>query len=204
MRNFLLGALLVALIAFAIKHFIDQSNTQKIEIESSGLILDQIKNVGKLVVTEGHFSDIITYKDDKTYFKVLSSKKKIIVMVNANVQVSYDLRKIEHTIDQETKTLTITNIPKAEININPEIKYHDINEGLINKFEAEDHNVIRKIVVEKLNRRVQKSSLVTNSQNRLISELQKIYILTNSLGWTLKYKDTAIDSQISFEELIAL
>lgn len=202
MRNFLLGALLTALLVFGIRYIVDQSNSKKIEVTSSGLILDQIKNVGKLVVTEGHFSDIITYKDDKTYFKVLSSKKKIIVMVNANVQVSYDLRKIEHSIDQETKTVTITKIPKAEININPEIKYHDIKEGIINKFNPEDHNAIREIVIKELNKKVKKSTVVTNSKNRLISELQKIYILTNSLGWTLKYKDTAIDSQTSIEELI--
>ncbi|WP_109098464.1 DUF4230 domain-containing protein [Aquimarina sp. AU58] len=202
MRNFLLGALLTALLVFGIKYVIDQSNTQKTEVASSGLILDQIKNVGKLVVTEGHFSDIITYKNDKTYFNVISSKKKIIVMVNANVQVSYDLRKIEHIIDQETKTLTITKIPAAEVNVNPEIKYHDIEEGIINKFNPEDHNAIRKIVMEGLNKKVQKSALVTNSQNRLISELQKLYILTNSLGWTLKYKDTTIDSQIGIQEFI--
>ncbi|WP_103072572.1 DUF4230 domain-containing protein [Aquimarina sediminis] len=204
MRNFLLGVLLASLIALGIKYIVDRSNTQDIEVASSGLILDQIKNVGKLVVTEGHFSDIITYKNDKTYFKVLSSKKKIIVMVNANVQVSYDLRKIEHSIDKEAKTLTITKIPEAEININPEIKYHDIQEGIINKFNAKDHNNIRKIVIKELNKKVKKSALVKNSKNRLISELQKIYILTNSLGWTLKYKDTTIDSQTGIEELIKL
>ncbi len=202
MRNFLLGALIAALLAFGIKYFIDQSNYEKTEIESSGLIMDQIKNVGKLVVTEGHFSDIITYNNNKTYFKVLSSKKKIIVMVNANVQVSYDLRKIEHVIDQGTKTVTITRIPEAEININPEIKYHDIQEGLINKYSPGDHNAIRKVVIQQLDSKVKKSALVTNSKNRLISELQKIYILTNSLGWTLKYKDTEIESQLGLEELI--
>ncbi|WP_234859503.1 DUF4230 domain-containing protein [Aquimarina aquimarini] len=202
MRNFLLGALLMALLALGVKYIIDLSDNEKTEIESSGLILNQIKNVGKLIVTEGHFSDIITYKNDKTYFKLLSSKKKIIVMVNANVQVSYDLKKIEHTIDQETKTLTITKIPEAEITINPEIKYHDIEEGIMNKFNAKDHNSIRKIAIQKLDKKIQESTLVTNSQNRLISELQKLYILTSSLGWTLKYQDTAIDSQVSIEKLI--
>lgn len=202
MRNFLLGVFITAFLAFGIKYFIDQFNTRKTEVASSGLILDQIKNTGKLVVTEGHFSDIITYKDGKTYFNLITSEKKIIVLVNANVQVSYDLRKIEHHIDPETKTVTITTIPEAEININPEITYHDIQEGIINKFSTEDHNTVRKIVIEELNKKVKKSTLVTNSKNRLISELQKIYIVTNSLGWTLKYKDTSIDSQKGIEKLI--
>ncbi|WP_438710184.1 DUF4230 domain-containing protein [Aquimarina muelleri] len=202
MRNFLLGVLITAFLAFGIKYFIDRSNTRKTEVASSGLIRDQIKNTGKLVVTEGYFSDIITYKDGKTYFNLITSEKKIIVLVNANVQVSYDLRKIEHHIDPETKTVTITKIPEAEININPEITYHDIQEGIINKFSTDDHNTVRKIVIEKLNKKVKKSTLVTNSKNRLISELQKIYLVTNSLGWTLKYKDISIDSQKGIEKLI--
>ncbi|WP_062053030.1 DUF4230 domain-containing protein [Aquimarina longa] len=202
MRNFLLGVLLTAFLILGIKYGMDQLNTHKIETTSSGLILNQIKNVGKLVVTEGHFSDIITYEDDKTYFKVLSSKKKIIVLVNANVQVSYDLRKIKHIINKDDKTVTITEIPSAEVNINPEIKYHDIQEGVINKFSPEDHNSIRKKALMQLNEKVKKSPLITNSKNRLISELQKIYILTNSLGWTLKYKNAAITNDNDIEKII--
>ncbi|MEW7278662.1 DUF4230 domain-containing protein [Aquimarina sp. 2201CG1-2-11] len=202
MRNFLLGALIMALFAFTIYHFINRSNDDKTEIVSSGLILEQIKNVGKLVVTEGHFSDIITYKNNKKYFKVLSSKKKIIVLVNAKVQVSYDLRKIKHEIDTENKTITITSIPKPETTITPEITYHDIKEGLINKFSPNDHNTIRKTVLKEINKKVKKSVLISNAQNRLISELQNLYILTNSLGWTLKHKESPIKNTLDLNKLI--
>ncbi len=202
MRNFLFGATLMALLALTIKYIIDRSNTEKTNITSSGLIVDQIKNVGKLVVTEGHFSDIITYKNNKTYFNLLSSKKKIIVLVNANAQISYDLRLIKHSIDVQNKTITINSIPKPEISINPEIKYHDIQEGLINKFNSEDHNEIRNIVMQELYKKVDNSVLITNAENRLISELQNIYILTNSLGWTLKYKNNIINTYIDLKQLI--
>ncbi len=203
MRNFLLGALLTALLVFGIKYFIDQSNTNAAELQSSDLILNQIKNVGKLVVTEGHFSEVITYKDDKKfYLDILTATKKAIVVVNAEVRVSYDLSKIEHTIDTENKTVIITNIPEAEISIDPDITYHDLKADFFNQFVPADHNLIRKKVVAQLEKKVKKSSLVANSQNRLISELQKIYILTNSLGWTLKYNQTVIESQSGIENLI--
>ncbi|WP_299443740.1 DUF4230 domain-containing protein [uncultured Aquimarina sp.] len=193
MRNFLLGALLAAFIALGIIYFVDRFNTQKTEIQSSDLILDQIKNVGKLVVTEGHFSEVITYKDAKKYYlDILTAEKKAIVVVNAGVTVSYDLSKIEHAIDQTTKTLTITNIPEAEININPDIKYHDLEEDFFNQFNPEDHNLIRKEVIRQLNEKIEASTLKSNAENRLISELQKIYILTNSLGWKLVYKGNSI------------
>ncbi len=203
MRNFLLGAAITALLAFGIKYFIDQSTTRKTELQSSDLILNQIKNVGKLVVTEGHFSEVITYKDDKKFYRDLyTATKTAIVEVNAGVQVSYDLSKIDYIINKDIKTVVITKIPEPEININPDIKYHLLMPSFLNKFVPKDHNLIRKKVVKQLEKKVKKSTLVTNSKNRLISELQKIYILTNSLGWTLKYNDTVIDNQISIEELI--
>ncbi|WP_299218528.1 DUF4230 domain-containing protein [uncultured Aquimarina sp.] len=193
MRNFLLGALIAAFIALGISYFIIQSKTQKTEIQSSDLILDQIKNVGKLVVTEGHFSEVITYKDAKKYYlDILTAKKKAIVVVNASVTVSYDLSMIEHTINQSNKTVTITSIPEAEININPDIKYHDLEEDFFNQFNPEDHNLIQKEVIRQLNKKIEASTLKKNAENRLISELQKIYILTNSLGWKLVYKGNSI------------
>ncbi|MBQ4822894.1 DUF4230 domain-containing protein [Aquimarina sp. MMG016] len=203
MRNFLLGALIAVLSVIAIRYFIDRHQTQKIELESSDLILDQIKNVGKLVVTEGHFSEVITYKDAKKfYLDMLTAEKKAIVVVNAEVTVSYDLRKVKHKIDNKSKKLTIIEIPQAEIKINPDIKYHNLEEDFFNQFTPEDHNLIRKKVVEQLNKKVENSSLSANANNRLISELQKIYILTNSLDWTLEYNNTAIDSQTGLEEII--
>ncbi len=203
MRNFLLGALMAALLAFGIKYFIDQSNTRKTELQSSDLILNQIKNVGKLVVTEGHFSEVITYKDHKKYYlDMFTATKEAIVVVNAKVQVSYDLGKIEHRIDTKNKTVVITSIPKAEININPDLEYHQLSSSILNQFIPKDHNLIKERVSKQLEEKVKKSSLVTNSENRLISELQKIYILTNSLGWTLKHNKTIIDSQSGIEAII--
>jgi len=97
-------------------------------------------------------------------------------------------------IDKDSKTLTITSIPEAEININPDIKYHDLEEDFFNQFDPEDHNIIHKEVTKQLNKKIEASTLKSNAKNRLLSELQKIYILTNSLGWKLVYKDSSINS----------
>ena len=203
MRNFLLGAVIMALLALGIKYFIDSSNTRKTELASSDLILNQIKNVGKLVVTEGNFAEVITYKDAKKYYwDFFTAKKAAVIVVNATVQVSYDLGKIEYILNQDNKTVTLTHIPEPEININPDIKYHNLVSGFLNPFSAEDHNEIQKKVIKELDHKVRKSTLITNSENRLISELQKIYILTNSLGWRLKYNHTEITNETEIKQLI--
>ncbi len=42
---------------------------------------------------------------------------------------------------------------------------------------------------------MEKSKLKTNAENRLISELSKILILTNTMGWTLRYNGETIVSE---------
>lgn len=124
-----------------------------------------------------------------------------MVVVNADVTVAYDLSKIEFEIDQTNKTLTIVSIPKEEIKISPDLKYYDIKADYFNPFEADDYNNIKETIKKSLTKKLEKSDIKANAKNRLISELSKFYILTNSLGWTLKYNDNTIKSTNQLETL---
>jgi hypothetical protein len=132
---------------------------------------------------------------------ILLQKKKALVVVNADVTIAYDLSKIEFKVDESTKTLTILSIPDEEIKISPDFEYYDIQADFFNPFEAKDYNAIKKIVKASLNKKIENSDLKKNAQNRLISELSKFYILTNSLGWTLQYNQTAIGNPDDFNQL---
>lgn len=165
-------------------------------IEETTLIQQQIKNVGKLVVTEGHFSEVLTFKNTKKYFlNILPAEKKAIVIVNADVSVSYDLSKIQYDIDEATKTITIKNIPEEEITINPDLKFYDVQQNGFNEFSGEDYNKINKTVKTSLRKKIEKSTLKTNAQNRLLSELSKLLILTNTMGWTLQYNGQQLSDE---------
>lgn len=165
-------------------------------IEETALIQEQIRNVGKLVVTEGHFSEVLTYKDQQRYFmNLLTAEKKALVIVNADVSVSYDLSKIQYDIDEENKTITIKNIPKEEIKISPDLKFYNVEQNGFNEFNAEDYNKINNTVKSNLQKKVENSSLKTNAQNRLLSELSKILILTNTMGWTLQYNGQTVNQE---------
>jgi len=172
---------------------------------NTNLIQQQILNVGKLVVTEGHFSEVITYKNQQKYFlNMVSFEKKALVVVNANVTVAYDLHKMKYDIDEKNKTITILNIPKEEITINPDIKFYDIEQSQMNPFTGDDYNKINKSVKANLKKKIDKSSLKSNAQNRLISELSKILILTNSMGWKLQYNGKTIESEKEFNQDLKL
>jgi len=193
MRKILFGVIITLVLLFAFK-YCDEFNEDKVVLqESSALIQQQIKNVGKLVVTEGHFSEVFNYKNSKEIFgEYFTSEKKALVVVNADVTVAYDLSKIEYKVDETNKKLQILNIPKEEIKINPDFEYYDVQSDFLNPFKAQDYNKIKESVKKSLMQKVENSSLKTNAKNRLISELSKFYILTNSLGWTLEYNNNPI------------
>lgn len=194
MRKILFGVIITLVILFSFKYCSDSKEDKMVLKESSALIQKQINNVGKLIVTEGHFSEVFNYKNSKELFgDYFTSDKQALVVVNADVFVAYDLSKIEFDINEYTKTLTILNIPKEEIKIAPDLEYYDIQADFFNPFEAEDYNEIKELVKKSLIKKLEASDLKKNAKNRLISELSKFYILTNSLGWTLQYNELPIN-----------
>ncbi len=203
MRNFLLGILIAAVAILGYLYIKNSFYSHQSEIKVSEMISNQMQQVGKLIVTEGHFSEVITYKDAKKfYLDILTAEKKVIVVVNAKATIAYDLSDVIYTIDTDTKTILVTHIPAPEINIYPDIKYHDLEQNYFNEFTTEDHNLIRKKVLTQLHSKIQESSLSTNASNRLISELHKIFILTNTLDWKLTYKETPIQSLQDIETIL--
>jgi hypothetical protein len=202
MRKILFGVVVTLIVLFTFK-YCDSKKEDKIVLkESSALIQEQINNVGKLIVTEGHFSEVFNYKNSKDILgSFFTSEKKALVVVNADVFVSYDLSLIEYKIDETTKTLTILSIPKEEIKINPDLEYYDIQADYFNAFEAKDYNDIKTTIKASLIKKLENSDLKANAKNRLISELSKFYILTNSLGWTLQYNQNIIKSPEAFQTI---
>lgn len=163
--------------------------------ENSMLIQEQISNVSKLIVTEGHFAEVYNYKDSQQLFgPLITAQKKALVVVNAEVTIAYDLSLIRFELEEATKTLRILSIPEPEIKINPDFEYYDITADYLNPFKAEDYNKIKKNINASLQEKIEISSLRSNAKNRLISELSKFYVLTNTLGWTLAYGDEHIEN----------
>ncbi len=200
MKKVILGICLTLVVLFVLNKC---KNDQKAEvIEHSALIEKQLKNVSKLVVTEGNFSEVFSYKKSKAIFgDLIEVEKKALVVVNAEVTIAYDLSKIEFDLDEENKVLTITKIPEPELKIYPELEYYDVQADFLDPFQAEDYNAINKTVKQQIAKKIEASNLKNNAKDRLISELSKFYILTNSLGWTLKFNQSPINNPEDFNTL---
>ncbi len=195
MKRILIGVVITLALVLVFRSCSDEKEEKSILQENSMLIQEQIENVSKLIVTEGHFAEVYTYKDSQQLFgPLITADKKALVVVNAEATVAYDLSKVVFEVDEESKTLHIKSIPEPEIKLNPDFEYYDVTADFLNQFNEKDYNKIKKSVTASLLKKVRASSLLSNAQNRLISELSKFYILTNSMGWILVYKDRRIES----------
>lgn len=196
MKPFILG-IVITLIAVVGVYFWTGTSNQKEQTEvNSSIIREQINNVGKLVVVEGNYSQVLNYKNTRqNYLRIFPASKKALVIINSKVTISYDMRQLDTEVNEELKRVIIHSIPSEEINIYPEIEYYDITQDYFNQFTAQDYNKIKSTVHNIIEEKVNQSDLKERARNNFIAELQRIYILTNTMGWTLVYNDQPIESE---------
>lgn len=202
MNRFVFGFMVAVLVFAGFWLWSNKQESKEQMLESSSLIQQQIEQVGKLIVTEGYFSQVFTYKNSQNLFlNLMTSDKKALVVANAKVTVEYDLRQLQTKIDQENKTVILKRIPEPVINIYPDIEYYDVTQDYFNKFGAADYNKIKSTINARIREKVDKSNLLENSRDRLMSELANIFILTKSLGWTLQYNEIIVESEEQLQNL---
>lgn len=202
--SWIIQGFLVLVMGYFIYNFLlkKEDSTTVVEYDTA-LIQQQIKNVGKLVVTEGHFSEVMTYKDQKKYLgDWLSFEKKAIVVINADVTVGFDLSQVKFEVDSIHKTLKISNLPKEEIKISPDYKYYNIDESTFNEFEGQDYNKINKIARANLMKKINTSSLKTDAKKRLKEELYKLYSFVEILKWKVEIEGETINTKQDFQKFL--
>ena len=172
------------LLGFLIAKFWYNKKETSHKQEEIKVVVNSIKNMSKLVVSSGTFSEVYNYSDSKKYFyDFLSFNKKAIVTVNAEVEVGYDLSKLEIQIDSVGKKIFINKIPKEEIVISPDVKYFDLQQSQFNSFTKEELNKINQKSIDRIEETIEVTSLKEKAKNRFLEELSKVYQLSSIYGW---------------------
>ncbi|MEE9371951.1 MAG: DUF4230 domain-containing protein [Saprospiraceae bacterium] len=164
--------------------------TEKKTEESSEVLLEKIQNVMKLIAIEGQFAEIYNYKDYVGY-DIWPLRKTALIRVNAKVSVGYDLNDITITKDEETKVITISKFPKAEIlSIDHDLEYYDLQQGLFNVITNQDITKMSAQAKNFIEEKAQKSVLFdqVDSQKEEILKMLS-YIMTDS-DWQLYIEPT--------------
>ena len=176
--------LAIFLLGFLIAKFWYEKKVENHQKEEIQVVVNSIKNLSKLVVSKGTFSEVYNYSDSKKYFyNYLSFDKKAIVTVNAEVEVGYDLSNLEVQIDSLGKKIIINKIPKLEIVIVPNVKYFDLQQSQFNTFSKEDLNEINRKSIDKIKETIEVTNLKKRARVRLFKELSKIYQLSAIYKW---------------------
>jgi hypothetical protein len=203
-KNLIIGAVIMLLIVLVYNYYSDWNDEKETLEAQTALIEKQVRNVSKLVVTEATYAKVYTYENTKSYGwgDFYSSQKRALIVSNAQVQIGYDLRLMRYEIDENSKTIRILEIPAPEIKINPDLKYYNLDNGMTNRFEAKDFNTMKRRITSDLRSKIKKSEIVKNAENRLLSELSQIYVLSKSFGWKLEYDGSPIANDTDWKAVL--
>ena len=163
--------------------------------EQSIVLLDKIKRVCKFITVEGDFAEIYHYEDVKEKFlKLISSRKKALVVINAKAHVGFDLSKVQMRSDLKSKTVELSHFPQPEVlSIESDINYYDKQDGMFNKFEASDLTELHTKAKEHIMDKIPESGLYNVAKLEALEAIQLIENLVQTIGWTLDYSALKIE-----------
>lgn len=184
------------LVTLGIVTLVRQWRTKKLVNSQSVLLLDKIKRVCKFTTVEGDFAEIYHYEDVKEKFlKLISSRKKALVVINAKAHVGFDLTKLGMSANTKNKTITITHFPQPEVlSIETDINYYDKKDGMFNKFEASDLTDLHVNAKQHILDKVPQSGLYNAARTEAIEAIKLMETLVESIGWTLDYSALKLNS----------
>ncbi|WP_299225578.1 DUF4230 domain-containing protein [uncultured Psychroserpens sp.] len=183
------------LVTLAIVTLVKQLKVKKRTNSQSVILLDKIKKVCKFITVEGDFAEIYHYEDVKERFlKLVTSRKKALVVINAKAHVGFDLSKIQLESNVKTKTVKLFHFPQPEVlSIETDLNYYDKKDGMFNKFEASDltelHNEAKLHIMNK----VPESGLYEIAKKEALESVLLIEAIVETIGWTLDYSALKIE-----------
>lgn len=160
----------------------------------SVLLLDKIKRVCKFITVEGDFAEIYHYEDVKERFlKLISSKKKALIVINAKAHVGYDLSKIILRSENDNKKIILEYFPQPEVlSIETNLNYYDKKDGYFNKFEAADLTDLNNEAKLHIKDKIPESGLIQVAQQEALETIHLIETIVETIGWKLDYSALVI------------
>ncbi len=190
----LLGVLLGALLSYyGMSFFNRKKGVQQIE-KQSVILIEKIKSVCKLITVEGDFAEIYHYEDTKNHFlKLITSKKKAILLINAKVHVGFDLSQIKLEANNKTKEIVLTHFPEPKVlTVETAIKYYDKKDGLFNKFDAADLTGLNREAKNFIDEKIPESGLLNTANREALDTILMIEQLLETSGWKLNYSQLVL------------
>ncbi|MDO5968570.1 DUF4230 domain-containing protein [Flavivirga aquimarina] len=192
-----LGIIIGVLVTLGLVTYFKSFKKKQLVKSQSVLLLEKIKTVCKFITVEGDFAEIYHYEDVKERFlKLITSKKKALVVVNAKAYVGYDLSKIELAADTDKKKILLQQFPQPEVlSIETNLNYYDKSDGLFNKFEATDLTDLHNEAKQHIQDKIPESGLIQIAQKEALETISLIETIVETIGWKLDYSALKIEEK---------
>lgn len=190
-----LGIIIGVLVSLGVVTYFKSIKKKRLVNSQSVLLLEKIKTVCKFITVEGDFAEIYHYEDVKERFlKLITSKKKALVVINAKAYVGYDLSKIELKADNHTKKIFLEHFPQPEVlSIETNLNYYDKTDGYFNKFDATDLTELHQESKVHIQEKIPESGLIQIAQKEALETISLIETIVETIGWKLDYSALKID-----------
>ena len=142
-----------------------------------------------MVVLEQNFSSFQTHKS--AAFSVAGydvMPKEMVLYTTAKAQVSYDLKQMKIDVDTVNKKLIISELPRADIKIYPDVKIHFMDDYALNRFDQKSINGIMESAKQNMVKSVDQKALEKQGHEQLIQNLNDIFVLAKALHYKVEDK----------------
>jgi hypothetical protein len=184
-----LAVIIAILVTLGVVTVLKSIKKKQLVNSQSTILLDKIRKVCKFITVEGDFAEIYHYEDVKERFlKLLSSRKKALVVINAKAHVGYDLSKIDLKADIDKKKIILKHFPEPEVlSIETNLNYYDKTEGYFNRFEATDLTGLHNEAKQHIQDKIPESGLIQAAQKEALETILLIETIVETIGWKLDY-----------------
>jgi hypothetical protein len=191
----ILGILIGVVVGWGFVTYFQEIKKKQLVNSQSTILLDKIKTVCKLITVEGDFAEIYHYQDVKQHFlKLVSSRKKALLVINAKAYVGFDLSKIVLRADTGKRKIILEQFPQPEVlSIETNLNYYDKTDGLFNKFDAADLTGLHNEAKLHIRDKIPESGLIQAAQREALEAVLLIETIVETIGWKLDYSDLKIE-----------
>jgi len=192
-----LGIIIGILVTLGIVTYFNAIKRKQLARAQSILLIDKVRRVCKFINVEGDFAEIYHYEDVKERFlKLITSKKKALVVINAKAHVGFDLSKIKMIAESKSKTMILTNFPQPEVlSIDTTINYYDKSDGYFNKFDASDLTDLQTEAKTHILDKIPESGLYDVARSEALEAISIIENIVETIGWKLDFSALEIQEK---------
>ena len=109
------------------------------------------------------------------------------------MHIGFDFRKIKMHTNTKKKILILSEFPQPEVfSVEPNLRFYDIQNGLLNKFSSDDLTTVNKEAKEHILQKIPESNLMQTANKEALEAISLMQNLVETIGWKLDFSTLEI------------